>query len=54
LYPHAAGWAKLESGFAESDHGVISRILTVYAVGVFASGVRDPAASGKLGRVMAA
>jgi uncharacterized protein len=45
LYPHAARWAKLGSGFGPADYGLLSWILTVYAVGVFASGLRDLAAS---------
>ncbi len=50
LYPHAAGWAKLDSAFGAADYGAISRILTLYALGVLASGVRDLAASRKLVR----
>ena len=50
LYPHAASWAKLDSVFQAADYGVVSWILTLYAVGVFASGVRDLAASRKLAR----
>jgi hypothetical protein len=48
LVPHAAGWAKLPSAFGGADYGVISWILTLYAVGVFTSGLRDLAASRKL------
>lgn len=50
LYPHAARWARLESGFGAADYGAISWILTVYTVGVFTSGLRDLAASRKLAR----
>ena len=50
LYPHAARWAKLRSAFGAADYGVISWILTLYAVGVFTSGLRDLAASRKLAR----
>jgi hypothetical protein len=50
LYPHAASWAKLGSEFGAADYGVISWILTLYAVGVFTSGLRDLAASHKLAR----
>jgi hypothetical protein len=38
LFPHTARWAKLPPGFAATDCGVISSILTVHAVGVFSSG----------------
>ena len=50
LYPHAASWVKLDSAFGAADYGAISWILTVYAVGVFTSGLRDLAASRKLAR----
>ena len=50
LYPHAASWAKLDSAFGAADYGAISWILTLYAVGVFTSGLRDLAASRKLAR----
>jgi hypothetical protein len=50
LYPHAARWAKFPSAFGAADYGAISRILTLYAVGVFTSGLRDLAASRKLAR----
>ncbi|MBZ5617118.1 MAG: hypothetical protein LAQ69_00090 [Acidobacteriia bacterium] len=50
LYPHAARWAKLHSAFGATDYGAISWILTLYAVGVFTSGLRDLAASRKLAR----
>src|SRR5438874_8267241 len=44
LYPHAASWAKLDSAFGAADYGALSWILTLYAVGVFTSGLRDLAA----------
>jgi uncharacterized protein len=50
LYPHATQWATLPSGFGAADYGVTSWILTLYAVGVFTSGLRDLAASRKLAR----
>ena len=50
LYPHAARWAKLDSGFSLTNHGNLSWILTVFAAGVFVSGVRDLAASRRLAR----
>ena len=50
LYLHAARWAKFPSAFGAADYGAISRILTLYAVGVFTSGLRDLAASRKLAR----
>lgn len=48
LFPHVAGWFKLSSGFAPADYGILSWLLTIFAVGVFASGLRDLAASRKL------
>jgi hypothetical protein len=48
LYPHAAGWWKLNSGFGAADYGIQSWVLTFFAAGVFASGVRDLAASRRL------
>ena len=48
LYPHAARWAKLDAGFGPADYGFLSWILTLFAVGVLSSGLRDLAASRKL------
>jgi hypothetical protein len=48
LFPHAVGWTKLASGFGAADYGMISWILTVFAAGVAASGVRDLVASSRL------
>ncbi|HTM50428.1 MAG TPA: hypothetical protein VL285_17160 [Bryobacteraceae bacterium] len=45
LYPHAAQWWRLDSGFGAADYGALSWALTVFAAGVLASGVRDLAAS---------
>jgi hypothetical protein len=45
LYPHAAGWTKLASGFGPADYGIISWILTLFAAGVLLSGLRDLHAS---------
>jgi hypothetical protein len=50
LYPHAAEWARLASGFGAAEYGAISWTLTLFAAGVLASGVRDLAASSRLGR----
>jgi len=50
LYPHAAVWAKLPSGFDNASYGLVSWVLTAFAAGVFASGVRDLVASKKLQR----
>ena len=47
LVPQAAGWWKLASGFGAADYGLISWILTVFAAGVLASGLRDLASSRK-------
>jgi len=51
LYPHAARWVKLDSGFAAASYGPVSWILTVYAAGVFTSGLRDLAASRRLAQL---
>jgi hypothetical protein len=48
LYPHAAAWSKLATGFTPADYGLLSRILTLFAAGVFSSGIRDLIASRKL------
>jgi hypothetical protein len=48
LFPHAAGWWKLETGFTRADYGSISWILSLFAAGVLASGIRDLAASRNL------
>jgi hypothetical protein len=45
LFPHAVEWGRLGSGFGASSYGVLSWILTLFAAGVLASGVRDLAAS---------
>jgi hypothetical protein len=50
LYPHAASWATLESGFGAANYGVVSGVLTLFAAGVLASGIRDLAASRRLRR----
>jgi hypothetical protein len=50
LYPHAVEWTKLASGFGAADYGILSWVLTSFAVGVAASGVRDYVASGRLPR----
>jgi hypothetical protein len=50
LYPHAAGWWRLASGFGAADYGIQSWVLTFFAAGVFASGVRDLAASRRLAK----
>ena len=47
LYPHAVQWLALGSGFGPADYGVVSWILTFFAAGVFASGLRDLAAGRK-------
>ena len=48
LYPNAVVWFHLESGFGTASYGVISWILSVFAVGVASSGIRDLIASKKL------
>jgi hypothetical protein len=41
LYPHAVEWQRLASGFGTADYGILSWVLTFFAAGVLASGVRD-------------
>jgi len=50
LFPYAVAWWKLDSGFDAANYGAISWILTIFAAGVLASGVRDLVASRKLVR----
>jgi hypothetical protein len=45
LYPHAVQWQRLDSGFGMADYGILSWVLTLFAAGVFCSGVRDLVAS---------
>ena len=45
LFPHAVGWGRMVSGFGAASYGVLSWILTLFAAGVFISGLRDLAAS---------
>ena len=54
LYPYAAQWARLDSGFGGANYGIVSLVLTVFALGVFTSGIRDLAASRKLTRDISA
>ena len=48
LYPRAMQWTGLASGFGAADYGILSWILTAFAVGVALSGVRDLVASRRL------
>ncbi len=50
LFPHAAQWSKADSGFGAANYGLLSWVLTAFAAGVLASGVRDLAASRRLAR----
>jgi hypothetical protein len=45
LYPFAIDWSKLSTGFGSAEYGVLSWVLTFFAAGVLASGVRDLRAS---------
>jgi len=49
LFPHAEKWSHLATGFGAADYGVLSWILTGFAAGVLASGIRDLIASWRLG-----
>ena len=48
FYPYAVEWTRLASGFGAADYGVVSWILTFFALGVAASGVRDLAAAAQM------
>jgi len=50
LYPQAIEWSRLPSGLRGADYGVLSWVLTVFAAGVLASGIRDLAASRSMAR----
>ena len=50
FYPSAVRWAALTSGFGRADYGWISWVLTLFAAGVFVSGIRDFLAAGNLRR----
>jgi hypothetical protein len=45
LVPEMIGWAALETGFGAKYHGIPAWILSLIALGVFVSGIRDFAAS---------
>jgi hypothetical protein len=45
LAPHLLEWAGRPTGFGRAEYGLLSWVLSVMAVGVFLSGVRDLAAS---------
>lgn len=45
LYPNAAHWATLSTGFRFANYGVVSWALTTFGFGTLASGLRDFAAS---------
>jgi hypothetical protein len=41
LLPDLLRWSRLPAGFGQADYGFISWMLSLMAVGVFASGLRD-------------
>jgi hypothetical protein len=45
LIPELIGWAQLPTGFGSAYHGFPAWVLSVVALGVFVSGVRDLIAS---------
>ena len=47
FFPHAMEWQRMATGLGTADYGALSWILTLFAVGVFTSGVRDLLASRK-------
>ena len=50
LVPEALRWYELQAGFGTAYHGFPGWVLTVVAVGVFVSGVRDLVASFRVRR----
>lgn len=48
LFPHARQWSHLASGLGPAGYGLLSWILTLFAIGVLVSGIRDLAASRRL------
>jgi hypothetical protein len=50
FYPNAVAWFHMESGFGAARYGPISWVLSVFALGVFSSGIRDVMASNRLAR----
>jgi hypothetical protein len=49
LVPEILGWARLPNGFAQYNYGLLSWVLSVMAVGVSLSGLRDIVAVRRLG-----
>jgi uncharacterized protein len=49
LLPEIFRWARLPTGFAQYDYGVLSWILSVMSYGVFVSGLRDIVTVRRLG-----
>jgi uncharacterized protein len=45
VYPNAAGWFDMPAGFAAAHYGLLSWVLSAFALGVALSGLRDLAAS---------
>ena len=41
LFPEASAWWTRATGFGPADYGLVSWVLTIFAAGVLASGVRD-------------
>lgn len=41
LVPEITAWSRIPTGFAQQNYGLVSWILTVMAVGVAISGIRD-------------
>ena len=50
LFPQALGWAQQPTGFASASYGWLSWALTLFALGVVSSGVRDIVAAHTLHR----
>jgi hypothetical protein len=48
LFPQALGWVQQPTGFAAASYGWLSWALTLFALGVVSSGVRDIIAAGTM------
>ncbi len=45
IFPHALGWAHEQTGFAATSYGVLTWLLSLFALGVLGSGIRDAIAA---------
>jgi len=48
LFPHAIAWSHDSTGLAPASYGALTWLLSIFALGVLGSGVRDALAAGAL------